>query len=383
MKKKLTARYVETVTAPGPKRLEVYDQTLSGFGIRVSTSGRKTWFCSPRINGRVKRMKLGTYPTLTLADAREAAKDTLRSAQLGLEPARPSPTLAEVIPEFIELYAKPRNRGWLTQERLLNRNWKPLFDKPIDAITRPDVVRVLDRIVGGSSPGVANNTLAVLKKLMNWCLDRGMIDINPISGLKPPRKPIARDRVLSDAELRHLWVATEAECYPFGPLVQILMLTGQRRGEVSEMRWSQVNFETATWTIPAERAKNGVVHDVPLSEPVLFILKSLPRFADSDLVFTTTGNTPVTGLGKAKQRMDEALDTNEWWLHDLRRTAASGMARIGVPPHVIEKVLNHKSGIISGVAAVYNRYSYANEKREALEQWAAALQATTSSAMHS
>jgi integrase len=285
-----------------------------------------------------------------------------------------------VVPEFIQLNAKPRNRGWKTQERLLERNWKSLFDKPIDEIRRPDVVRVLDRIMAGGCPGIANNALAVLKKLMNWCLDRGMIDLNPINGLKPPRKPVARDRVLTDEELTRLWSVAEDQGYPFGPLVQMLMLTGQRRNEVSEMQWSEIDFARATWTIPADRAKNGMAHDVPLSEPVLNILSTLPRFAASDLVFTTTGTSPVSGLGKAKKRFEDAVGTQGWWLHDLRRTAASGMARAGVPPHVIEKVLNHKSGIISGVAAVYNRYSYADEKREALERWAEVLMRTTSSA---
>lgn len=370
MKKKLTSRYVETVVAPGPKRLEVYDQTLSGFGIRVSVTGRKTWFCSTRMNGRMKRTKLGTYPALSLAEARDAAKETLRDTHLGIEPDATAPILGDVVPQFIELYAKPRNRGWRTQERLLQHHWKPLFSVPIDQIKRPDAVRVLDGIVASASAGSANNAMAVFKKLMNWCVDRGMISSNPIAGLKTPRKPVARDRILTEQELQTLWSVTERDQYPFGPLVQLLIHTGQRRAEVSEMRWSEVNLDAAMWTIPAARAKNGIAHDVPLSPAVIDILQNVPRFIGSDYVFTTTGTTPVSGFGRLKERLDREVGFSHWWFHDLRRTSASGMARIGVAPHVIEKVLNHKSGIISGVAAVYNRYSYANEKREALEQWA-------------
>ncbi len=370
MKKKLTARYVDTVTAPGPKRLEVYDQTLPGFGIRVSTSGGKTWFCSPRVRGSVKRIKIGTYPALALSEARDRARELLRDAQLGVAPADKPITLGEVVPQFIELWAKPRNRGWKEQERLINQKWVRLFDKSLEDIERSEVVRILDEIVANGTPGRANHALAALKKLLNWCLDRGMIKANPIAGLKPPTKPKARDRILMESELSALWSAAEDEGYPFGTLTQILILTGQRRGEVSEMRWSEIDFATETWTIPAERAKNGIAHDVPLSPAVIDILNVMPLFAGSDFVFTTTGTTPVSGFGRAKDRFDQAIGTNDWWLHDLRRTAASGMARIGVAPHVIEKVLNHKSGIISGVAAVYNRYSYSDEKREALERWA-------------
>lgn len=373
MKQKLTSRYVDTVTAPGPKRLELYDQSLSGFGLRVSTSGRKTWFYTTRVNKRVRRWTIGTYPAVSLADARKKAQEALRDTQLGIEPETQKPTLGDVVPQFVQLYAKPRNRGWRTQERLLMHHWKPLFECQIDRIKRSDAVRVLDGIVASASGGSANNAMAVFKKLMNWCVDRGMIDVNPIAGLKTPRKRVARDRILTEQELLTLWAVTERDQYPFGPVVQLLILTGQRRAEVAEMRWSEVELNTATWTIPAERAKNGVAHDVPLSPKVVRILQDVPRFAGSDYVFTTTGTSPVSGFGRLKERLDREVGFSDWWFHDLRRTAASGMARIGVAPHVIEKVLNHKSGIISGVAAVYNRYSYADEKREALALWSTLL----------
>lgn len=216
-------------------------------------------------------------------------------------------------------------------------HWKPLFDTPIDQIKRQDAVRVLDDLVAGQSAGSANNAMAVLKKLMNWCVDRGVISSNPIAGLKTPRKPVARDRILTEQELQTLWNVTEHDQYPFGPVVQLLILTGQRRAEVSEMRWSEVKLDAAMWTIPAARAKNGIAHDVPLSPHVVAILQSVPRFAGSNYVFTTTGTTPVSGFGRLKERLDREVGFSDWWFHDLRRTTASGMARIGVAPHVIEK----------------------------------------------
>jgi integrase len=373
MKKKLTSRYVETVTAPGPKRLEVYDQTLTGFGIRVSTSGRKTWFCSTRNNGCIKRVTIGTFPALGLADAREQAKIVIHDAQLDIVDRIVVQSLGEVVPLFIKLYAKPRNRGWKDQERLLIQKWKPLFPKPLNEIKRTDAVKVLDQMIADGAPGRANHAMAVLKKLLNWAVDRGMIEINPISGMSPPTKPRPRDRILTDPEIVRFMEASTDQGYPFGSIQQMLLLTGQRRAEVSEMKWSEINFETNTWNIPAARAKNGQSHDVPLSTRVQCILRSLPRFKGSEYVFTTTGRSPVSGFGRAKERIDMAVGANDWRLHDLRRTAASGMARIKVSPHVIEKILNHKTGIISGVAAVYNRYSYEEEKREALENWARAI----------
>jgi integrase len=183
-----------------------------------------------------------------------------------------------------------------------------------------------------------------------------MIDVNPVAGQSMPTKECARDRVLSDEEIGKLMGFAQADGYPFGAIYQLLLLTGQRRGEVSAMRWSEIDLQRGLWTIPAYRAKNGHAHEVPLSSAVVDILRQVPRFLHSDFVFTTNGQTPVSGFGRAKHRFERSVGSADWRVHDLRRTAASGMARLGIAPHVIEKVLNHRTGVISGVAAVYNRY---------------------------
>jgi integrase len=193
-------------------------------------------------------------------------------------------------------------------------------------------------------------------------------------GLRKPGIERSRDRVLTDRELRSFWSATEDLGFPFGPTFQLMALTGQRRGEIAGMRWSQINMDQSVWTIPASVAKNGRAHEVPLSTLAQDIIGALPRFAGADFVFTTTGVSPVSGFGRAKDRLDFTMESAEWRLHDLRRTVASGMARLGIAPHVIEKVLNHVSGEISGVAAVYNRHGYQAEKAEALEAWAKEIQ---------
>jgi integrase len=369
MRAKLSPKLVEHLKVPGSKRLDAWDTVLQCFGVRVSPTGRKTWFVIIRADGRQKRVTIGTYPAVSLAEARGEAKKIIRDAQLGIftDPQEsPALTLGETVPLFIQLYAKPKNRGWKECEQLLGK-FQGLFATPLVQIARTDVVRVLDEIIASGTPYRANRALAALKKLMAWALDRGMIEVNPIAGLKPPHRERAREVVLSDEDIISLMAAADDEGYPFGDVFKMLILTGQRRGEVAEMRWSEVDLEHGVWTIPAARSKNGQSHAVPLSVPAVSLLRSLPRFLASDWVFTTTGRGPISGFGRAKRRLPVGI--SDWRIHDIRRTVASGMARIGVAPHVIEKVLNHKTGIISGVAAVYNRYAYENEKRDALERW--------------
>jgi integrase len=380
MRKNLSAKAVENLQPRLDRRYEVRDLLLPGFGVRVSVNGKKSWFAVGRVGGRQVRHTIGNYPTVTLGEAREAARLILKDIQLGVyAPAKAElevklPTLGEMVIQFIEIYAKPKNRGWKAVQATF-RKFSSLNDKPIVEITRADVVKVLDGIAARGAPIAANRAMSAIKKLFAWSLDRGAISVHPLVGLKKPGTERSRDRVLTDGELKSFWHATEELGFPFGPAFQLMALTGQRRGEVVGMRWSQVDIDQAAWTIPAELAKNGRAHEVPLSATTLDIIQSLPRFVGSDLVFTTTGVSPISGFGRAKDRLDFLMEAREWRLHDLRRTVASGMARLGVAPHVIEKVLNHVSGQISGVAAVYNRHGYRIEKAEALDIWSKKIEA--------
>jgi len=240
----------------------------------------------------------------------------------------------------------------------------------IDEIKRADVVKACD-VIHKSAPVSANRALAHLKHLMGWCVERGMIDASPIAGMKPLSKERSRERVLTDDELGALWTACDAEGYPFGDCMKLLILSGQRRAEVAEMRWSEIDLEKRLWTLPSQRAKNGRQHTVPITDAMLDVLRRVPRFLASDYVFTTTGKSPVSGFGRLKDRLDKALPegTDPWIIHDLRRTMSTNMAMLGVPQPVTEALLNHKTGVVSGVAAIYNVYSYADEKREALGKW--------------
>ena len=373
MQKALTNKTLESLK-PQAKRYEVHDLYCPGMSVRVSTQGTRVFSVKFRYGITQKRMKLGVYPRISLGTAREKAVEILRQVDEGIDPTRRRRSadmkVESVCGEFIRLHAQARNKSWREAERILDRELIGTFgQRDIREIKRFDVLELMDAAVARGSSYQANRILSHIRKLFNWCVERGIVDQSPIAGLKAPTKEVSRDRVLDDDEIRRLLCACRNDVYPFRQFVPILLATAQRRGELAEMRWSEVDFDAKHWVIPAERSKNGRPHVVPLSPFALGLLNEVPRFLDCDYVFTTTRNSPVSGFSKMLRRLSEGSQTSDWRLHDLRRTAASGMARAGVVPHVVEKVLNHISGTISGVAAVYNRYGYDGEKRSALEQW--------------
>lgn len=265
-------------------------------------------------------------------------------------------------------------------------------DRAIDRVERRDIIAMLDRIVDRGVPMRANRVFAYVRKFFNWCVSRDLIAASPCTGVRPPMPEQDRDRVLSDDEVRVLRLAAETLGWPFGPFVTMLLLTAQRLNEVAGMRWAELDLDAALWTLPAERAKNSQAHHVPLSPPAVTLIRSLPRLAHSEFLFTTTGATPISGFSRAKMRLDAAMlsilrneamkrgedpDTvgrlPEWRFHDIRRTATTGMAQMGIAPHVADRILNHVQGTIRGVAAVYNRHTYLRERRQALELWAEKL----------
>jgi integrase len=227
---------------------------------------------------------------------------------------------------------------------------------------------------------MANRVLSAVRKLFNWCVARDVLQISPCTLVTPPAPERSRDRILSDDELRMVWSAVEKEGWPFGPLVKLLILTGQRLAEVGSMRWDEVDLENRLWTLPAERVKNDQRHEVPLSDAVVVIITALPRIKTTKgFVFTTRRDAAVSGFSRAKDRLDIAIagalpagsaQLEHWTFHDLRRTMASGMARLGIQLPVIEKVINHTSGTFRGVVGVYQRHSFSDEKRKALDAWA-------------
>jgi integrase len=217
--------------------------------------------------------------------------------------------------------------------------------------------------------------LPTIRLFFNWCVDRGLIDVNPCARLKMPAKKVSRDRVLSDAEILRIWNAARSIGYPFGTIAQLLLLTAQRRKEVTTLRWSDLNLEAAQWSIPGELTKNGIAHVVPLVPEVIDILKHVPRIDDAFIFPSRSGRgRTFSGFSRSKERLAALACVEEFTLHDLRRTTATRLAGLGVAPHVIERLLNHVTGVLGGVAGVYNRFKYRDEVREALALWTAYVQ---------
>lgn len=377
----LTDLMLRKLTSRGHDRLEVWDDRVPGFGIRVSKSGTKTFMLTYRHRRRSRRLTLGRYPTVTLGHARDMAIDALRQVAGGRDPILEAKRADDrtyqfdaVVTAYVDKHCKKHNKPGTAKEseRSLKKHFVSAWGKrDIRDITPAHINEVLDNLIARGTPSEANHALGVVKTLFGWCVDRNMLALSPCDKIRKPAKHSSRSRVLADAELMKVWHAFDAEGYPFGYLGKLLVLTAQRRGEVTEMRWSQINMERKTWTIPAELAKNGCMHVLPLSDAALAILKKVPRLSDQRVFPARNNDTnAISGFTRAKRRFDKLSGVGEWTIHDVRRTVATGLAQLSVAPHVIERVLNHVSGTFAGVAGVYNRFQYVDEMRTALDLWA-------------
>jgi integrase len=388
-----------------------YWDTQSPLGVRITYKGTKTYFVMSRVleEGlrKLKRISLGHVGAIPLTEARDQARNFQAMAKDGLDPRTITREKKETQveesrlsfqatrAEFITRYCKGKDekgKGRLRPatlaeyERILNgdelKSWEK---KSIRSIDRKAILQVIDSIVDRGAPIMANRYSAVLSRYFSWCLERGYIDAAP--PISKPGKETKRDRVLTDPEIIDVWNAAVQKKGIYAEMIKLLLLTGQRRGEVSGMRWEELHDldgENPYWIIPATRSKNGIQHTVSLSPQAVQAISALPRIAKSPYCLTTTGKTPISGFNCMKERFDKLITAARakeklgaipgWTLHDLRRTVASGMARLNVPPHVVEKILNHTGGEISGVAAVYNRHEYTEEKKNALNTWASYIE---------
>ena len=398
-KTKLTAAAVEKIKPDPHKRREIADGLLAGFYLVVQPSGAKSWAVRYRHGGKTRKHTIGTYPAFGLGKARASAEEALRSVAQGIDPAteraavkaesrRKPDTVRAVVEEFIERYAKRKNRSWQETERVLEKevlsHWG---DRDLSSITRRDVLELLDGIMDRGAPYLANRVLAAVRKLFNWAVERGIVEATPAAKIKAPAKETERDRVLNDDEVRSLWSAWSEQDWPFGPLFKLLLVTAQRRDEVANMRWCDLDRDNRVWILPRELTKSDRSHEVPLSPLALEIINSLPEAGDFVFPSRAGRDRPVSGFSKAKARTEQmvtkrtekedgTIKASDWRLHDLRRTAGTNMARLGITVDVIGRVLNHSSG--RGVTGIYDRHSYLPEKRRALDAWAAKLESIVS-----
>ena len=352
------------------KRIELWDNVLPGFGVRVTGRGVKSYFVVTRLGRQKIRVTLGKYPALPLADARDKAREVLESAMGGIDPRSKAPTAPKTIEALIEEFERRHLPSLKLKTQMQYRNALKNFAKRFKGrdpvtINKREVRAMLDDMVDDGTPIHANRNLAVVRKLFNWAVERGVMDMSPCYGLKAPSKEKQRTRFLSMAEIKSLWSALDTVHPIQAAFVKTLLLTGQRRETVATMRRS--NIESGVWTIPREKMKGDRTHSIPLPNQLIELINDLPRQGDEDIVFTHDGRSTFSGYSKLKQRLDEAAPMDEWRYHDLRRTAGTHIARLGFQRLVVSKILGH---VESGVTQIYELHSYDEEKKAALQAWA-------------
>lgn len=384
-KKLLTARSVETAQ-PKATRAEYPDAGSPGLYLIVQPTGARSWALRyRRPDGTNAKLTLGKAGEggLSLAAARHAAAAARLRLEQGDDPAAKRLPVASYHPEsgdaveaavasFLELHAYRKTRSSTAEaaERIFNRLVLPAWrGRSIHSIRRRDVIDLIEH-VALDRPYLANRTLGVLSKFFNWLCARDVLAISPAAGVERPHQEEVRNRTLTDPELRALWLAAE-EDGPFGSALRLLILTGARRNEVSQLRWAEIDEERRLWVLPPERSKNARRHVVPLSLQAWKIIEAARRIAGCPYVFTVDGRSPIVGWAKAKTRFSAKAGVEEtsWRLHDLRRSCAAGMQRLGVSVPVVEKALNHQSGVFRGIVSTYQTHDYADEVRVALQKW--------------
>jgi integrase len=369
---RLTVKSVEAAR-PSSERREVADGYVRGLYLVVQpVTGSKSWAVRYRYGGKTRKHTIGKYPIFGLKEARDAAVKVLRTVSEGHDPEQHRPgSIEDAVAHFLEQHCKNYRPRWRREvERLFRVNVLSRWQgRKIAEITRADIRTLLADL--NKTPVLANRVHSILHTLFSWAVENDLIAASPAADIKRPNKETPRDRVLTDDELKAVWLAAGEEGFPYGSIVQLLILTGQRRGEVAGMMWSELDLgaENPTWTLPRERTKNGRRHEVPISKQAVAIIHKGPRISDRH-VFSTNGTRPPGGFDNRKARLDHLAGIDAWKVHDLRRTVASGLAKLGTNLAVIEKILNHTSGTFAGIVGVYQRHEFAEEKRAALQQWA-------------
>lgn len=356
---------------PADKRYDLFDTSVRGLGLRVATSGTKSWFIMRRVKGRMLRSTFGRYPELTLAEARSKAPEVLSVMESGLSAGqRINDPFQVVLDEWLKKDQSKNKSAHQVRVAMYRHAVPALGPIPIGSIQKRDLIRMIDKILNDGSPVAANRVLAFTKRFFSWCRERDILEQSPAETIKPPSKEIVRDRVLSMDEIKSIWSASTQIGYPWGPIFQLLLLTGARLREVSQASWIEIIIADRALNLPSSRTKNKRPHQIQLSDQAMSIIEALPRVEGQTLLFTTNGTTPVSGFSKIKKRLDRVSGVQNWRFHDLRRSFAThSTERLGISPVIIDKILNHVTGQVRGVAAVYQHGEYLDDRREALQKW--------------
>jgi integrase len=370
-KRKLTTASVGRVKPPKQGQVEYFDEGHPGLALRVSYAGAKSWTCFYRVgHGKLRRKSLGRYPEMSLVEARDAWRGLRQNVAKGIDPAGNgrADTFDVVVSEWIRRdqskNAASTIHGVL---RTVDVYLAPVWGaRRVDTITKRDVIELLEGIIDRGIPVKARRVHALLHRFFKWCVGREIISQHPMAGLESPGSETARERALTDEEVAAVWRACPEG--PFGAATRLLLLTGARRAEVSRLRWSEVIGDVIA--LKGDRTKSGKPHTIALSAPARALLEKMSH--SGEFVFSPDGGKrPITGWSLAKTKIDAAAKIDPWRIHDLRRTVATGLQRLGVNLQTIEVALGHVGGSRSGIVGVYQRHSFDAEKRAALEAWGA------------
>jgi integrase len=372
----LTVASVARIKPPKRGQADYFDSGYPGLALRVSYGGAKTWIYFYRLHAKLRRLSLGRFPGMELDDARNAWRSARLAVSKGESPAHIKPTTADTFGATAEEWLKrdqAKNRSIDRVQQAIKYNALPVWrERLIAGITRRDVIELIDAVVDRGALTMARRLHSHLHRLFRWAVGRGIIETNPMADLPKPGKAVKRDRVLDNHELKAAWKAAEKAAWPYGPAIRLLILTAARREEIGALRWSEIHNNEIR--LPSERSKSGEARIIPLSPPALALIQNLPRVGEH--VFSKNGSG-LDGWSKAKRAIDAtAAEMNggalpPWRLHDLRRTTATGLQRLGIGLQVVESVLGHVSGSRAGIVGVYQRHQFEVEKRQALEAWAA------------
>jgi integrase len=399
MRELLTDKKISNMRPPETGRRQVFDDLKTGLCFRLTANGARSWSLVYRFNGKFRRDTIGPYPQIGLARARQIAGERLELIGQGKDPRRLAAdqeaaeaairanTVAAAVARFVKDYAARKRWAEITRVmvRVIEPRWR---DRPIAEITRFDIRELLDEIAK-HAPIQANRTLTVLSIFFKWACDEELVESDPTARVRKPTVEAPRERVLGDDELRAFWTGCDALGRPFGTILKLLALTAQRKSEIGDLRWDEINWRDKQIELPASRYKTNTAHVIPLAPAAFTILEELDvarkerekaSGQSEGFCFSTTGKTPVSGYSKAKAHLDEHMrrelakaapdpkkfQLKPWIIHDLRRTARTNFSRIGVAADIGERVLGHA---VPGLRGVYDRHSFVPEMRECLERW--------------
>ena len=376
-----TDRALKALKAPPrPTQVDYFDDSLPGFGLRVSYNGRKSWIALYRCNGVKGRLILGRFDVIPLAEAREQARNALKAAGRGDDPSvqkgrdREAPTFKQLADRYIEQYAKPKKRTWQKDRRLLDNNLIPaLGRKKAHLITRADLRTELNKVKNRPAPVEANRTFEVVRRLFNWAIEEEIVADNPAFKLAKPADETPRERSLTADELQALWEALGGASPVVRGVFRLMLLSAQRRNEVSRMRWVDLDRREGWWNIPAELTKTKRPYRVSLTRPMLAIIEEIEKLSlDPEWVFPRAeggGPVPETNVTRPFRKLIKSAVIAHFMPHDLLHTVTSHMTAMGISQFDVGKVRHHTSRDSKTSTSRYDHYAYDREKRRALDLW--------------